>query len=51
MGTNGSAVNARTLNVLSDAFDQVDHIGGVKDDTSDWTEVGRLIMTDHRRFN
>lgn len=37
--TNGSAVNARTPNVPSDAFfDQVDHIGGVKDDTSDWTK-------------
>lgn len=37
--TNGSAINAITPNVPADPFfDSVEHIGGVKDDTSDWTK-------------
>ncbi len=36
---NGSAINAITPNIPADSFfDQVEHIGGVKDDTSDWTK-------------
>jgi len=37
--TNGTAINARTPAIPSDPFfDQVDYIGAVKDDTSDWTQ-------------
>ena len=36
--TNGAAVNAVVPNIPSDPFfDQVDYIGAVKDDSSDWT--------------
>ena len=37
--TNGSLINAQTPTTgLGAFFDTVDHIGGVKDDTSDWTK-------------
>jgi len=37
--TNGSVINAKTVTSgLGTFFDTVDHIGGVKDDTSDWTK-------------
>ncbi|MDP7402951.1 MAG: hypothetical protein QF916_06115 [Gammaproteobacteria bacterium] len=37
--TNGSLINAKTVTSgLGTFFDTVDHIGGVKDDTSDWTK-------------
>jgi hypothetical protein len=37
--TNGSAVNAIAPSMsLGPFFDDVDYIGGVKDDTSDWTK-------------
>lgn len=37
--TNGTAINARTPAIPTDSFfDQVDYIGAVKDDTSDWTQ-------------
>jgi hypothetical protein len=36
---NGSTLNAIPANIPSDSFfDQVDYIGAVKDDSSDWTE-------------
>ena len=37
--TNGSVINARTAATgLGSFFDTADYIGGVKDDTSDWTK-------------
>jgi len=37
--TNGTAINARVpATGLDSFFDSVDYIGGVKDDTSDWTK-------------
>ena len=37
--TNGTAINARVAATgLDSFFDSVDYIGGVKDDTSDWTK-------------
>lgn len=36
---NGTAINAATHSIPSDSFfDQVDYIGAVKDESSDWTE-------------